>query len=188
MSPLDLRLLNLRKSYKNTALGYINLQTQAFFLSACLQNNLTPRGFRIRMRCLTPKKNRSNIEDIFKEHLKEAEDGFTTIFRDHLQFVAAQLLTELQETLKEISTTTNLATISELLSHQSFQSATERNIQKEARWRCHLAQRKLTELGRSAFKHRNRRGEEAGPQPLWNAVMDKNFCIQKSMAYSSFAD
>ena len=139
---MDLQLLKLRKTYKNVSLSYINLQTQASFLSACLHNNLTPRGFRIRMRCKTPKKDRSNIEDIFHEHLKEAEDGFTTIFRDHLQFVAAKLITELQDTLREMSSTTNLPTTSELLSHQRFQSATERNVE-EAKWRCHLAQRNL---------------------------------------------
>ena len=165
MSPLDTKLLQLRKIYKNSSLNFINLQTQANFLSACLLHNLTPRGFRIRLRCLTPKKNRSNVEEVFKGHLKEAEDGFTTIFRDHLHFVAAQIKEEIDNTLLEIHQITNTVSISELLCHQGFQAATERNIQKEARWRAHLAQRKLSELGRAAHRLllRNRRDESPPP-------------------------
>ena len=64
MSPLDEKLLNLRKKYKNISLNYLNMQTQATFLTACLQHHLTPRGLRIRLRCMTPKRSASNIEEI----------------------------------------------------------------------------------------------------------------------------
>ena len=108
MSPLDQKLLDLRKTYKNNALSYINLQTQADFLSACILHKFTPKGFRIRIRCLTPKMERSNIETIFKEFLGEAEEGFTTMFRDHLHFVAAQVKDDINTTLTAIHDTTNI--------------------------------------------------------------------------------
>ena len=163
MFPLDLQLLNLRKRYKNTSLSYINLQTQAIFLSACLHHNLAPR---IRLRCMTPKRNLSNVQDVFTEYLEDTESVFIEIFRNHLRFVAAKLLVELQAVLWEIDLTTNLATTSELLSHQHFQSATEKNVEKEAKWRCHLAQRKLQGLSRADFRLRTRNNQGTSDDQL----------------------
>ena len=170
MSDMDKKLLDLRKDYKNLSLVYINLHTQANFLSACLHHNFTPRGFRIRIRCFTPRMRDSNIETQFNEFRAEAEAGFTTMTRDHLTFVSKNIIKEIQDTLREINRTTNTISIPELLSHQKFQAATERNIQKEARWRTHLAQRKLADLGRAFYRATSRKRathppEERPPEP-----------------------
>ena len=123
MSAHDKQLLDLRKKYKNTSLIYLNMQTQAIFLSACLH---TPRGLRIRLRCMTPRRGAYNIEDVFMD---DCERGFITIFRDHLSFVAAKLLVG----LKEVAT--NLAITSERLSHQHGQKITwKRKPSGDAIW------------------------------------------------------
>ena len=179
MSPLDLQLLNLRKRYKNTSLSYTNLQTQAIFLSVCLHHNLTPRGLRIRLRCMTPKRNLSNVQDVFTEYLEDTESGFIEIFRNHLRFVAAKLLVELQAVLREMQIRHlvempaqneqfchKFVHTSELLSHQRFQSATEKNVEKEAKWRCHLAQRKLQGLSRADFRLRTRNNQGTSDDQL----------------------
>ena len=62
--------------------------------------------------------------------------------------------------LREMHLTTNLATTSELLSHQRFQSTTEKNVEKEAKWRCHLAQNKVQGLSRADFRLRTRNNQE----------------------------
>ena len=157
MTEMDINLLQLRKRYKNLSLSYINLQTQANFLTACLDLNITPVGFRIRIKCMTPKKGMTDVQSTFDQHVSKSEQGLARIIRDHLQTSSTLLQTEIMSTLGELNSTSNSASLSEMLGHTRYQQATVRNLDKEAKWKSRLATNKLLFL--KGKDHRQMDGE-----------------------------
>ena len=125
MTEMDIRMLQLRKTFKNVSLSYLNVQTQENFLSGCLLHKVIPRVLRIRLRCMAPRKDLSEVQRKFDNHLSDSEIGFTTILRDHHLQASESLQLLLHNSLREMSTVINRASPSELINHQRFQSATE---------------------------------------------------------------
>ena len=101
---------------------------------------------------MAPRKDLSNIQLEFSGCVTNTEERLTTILRNHLNTASLKLQSELHNNLREMDSSTNIATTAELMNHHRFQSATERNVEKESRWRCHLASRKLQGLHREKLR------------------------------------
>ena len=65
---------------------------------------------------MAPKKEASNVQQVFDSYLNEAERGFLTILKDHLSMVAAEDEAHIQDTLLNLHS----ANTSELINHQRY--------------------------------------------------------------------
>ena len=92
---------------------------------------------------MTPKKDLTNVQHLFDQHIQNTQIGFTTIIRNHLVAASRLQKSQLEIILEEMEDITSSCPVMEVLSHQRYQSATVANIQKEAKWSCQLANRKL---------------------------------------------
>ena len=155
-SPLDLKLLSLRKRFKNSSLCYINLSTQSNFLSACTKRNLIPKGLRIKTKCMTPRPDLTNIKEEFQQHISQAQMTTTRLLLNHLQKSSAILKVQIENILTEMHLTTAMASTFELIEHHKFQRATVHNIEVENKYKAGQATRKLQLL-------LNRTGERSQP-------------------------
>ena len=84
-----------------------------------------PQGLQNPPQMSDPKETKVKHRNRFQGISGGTEEGFTTMFRDHLHFVALQVKEEINSTLTEIHDTTNTVSVTELLTHQGFQAATE---------------------------------------------------------------
>ena len=148
----------MRSSYKSQSFSLVNVDTQASFLTVCLQHGLITTGLRIKLKLMTARQELSPVQQIFKEHIKQSERRAMEIIRDHLLEAAIKLKHQLGLTLEEMNSATDDASPTELISHQRFQLSTERNVKLEGKWRERMANRKLMGLRR---KHLRQRGAVA---------------------------
>ena len=88
----------------------------------------------------------SPINATFSEHIHQSERGAKIILVDHFITSSYKLKQQLHSTLSGMNSTSDLATPSEVISHQRFLSATVRNIKLEAVWRQKDSNRKLQTL------------------------------------------
>ena len=145
-SPTDRLLLISRSTYKNISLSLINVQTQASFLMGCLHYGITTPGLKIRTTCMAARPDLSPIKATFSEHIHQSERGTMFVLVDHFITSSYNLKQQLHSTLTGMDSTSDLATPTEVISHQRFLSATTRNIQLEAVWRQKDSNRKLQTL------------------------------------------
>ena len=145
-TPTDRSLLITRSNFKGQSFSLLNIQTQASYLTGCLHLGLTSPGLQIKVRCLAARPDLTNVHQRFQEHIHQSERGAMNILIDHFNKAATLLKDQLRETLHEMKTLMDSATPSELICHQRYLSATEKNINLEAEWRQREANKKLSLL------------------------------------------
>ena len=114
---------------------------------------------------MTPKKDLTNVQHLFDQHIQNTQIGFTTIIRNHLVAASRLQKSQLEIILEEMEDITSSCPVMEVLSHQRYQSATVANIQKEAKWSCQLANRKLQFLTKNIKRNKQPATSPPAPAP-----------------------
>ena len=114
---------------------------------------------------MTLKKDLTNVQHLFDQHIQNTQIGFTTIIRNHLVAASRLQKSQLEIILEEMEDITSSCPVMEVLSHQRYQSATVANIQKEAKWSCQLANRKLQFLTKNIKRNKQPATSPPAPAP-----------------------
>ena len=114
---------------------------------------------------MTPKKDLTNVQHLFDQHIQNTQICFTTIIRNHLVAASRLQKSQLEIILEEMEDITSSCPVMEVLSHQRYQSATVANIQKEAKWSCQLANRKLQFLTKNIKRNKQPATSPPAPAP-----------------------
>ncbi len=132
--------------YKKQASHFYAATIQHAFLSICLQRNLNPRGLKLRKNLMTVQPNLSNVKKDFERILQETEKELTTCLVNHLWTVSRQTQAQALKLLQTMNETTQRGNANELIQHERFLSATDKNIKKSRDNRIKETTRKLNEL------------------------------------------
>ncbi len=129
-SATDRALCEERKQYKKQAMTFYSAVYQARFLESCSNYNWLPRGLTIKKQLMTVQPDCSNIRADFRDTLSQASRNLTILLRNHLRKVEASTQTKALEAKQRMNYLTQKCNTNELISHERFLSATEKNIER----------------------------------------------------------
>ena len=90
-------LLALRQQYKKTRTNIARVRSHLNFLQQCQEQQKTPKGLRVNVRCNALLADYTNVKEQFKTTKETAEGEFTTSLKEHYELIIEQLEQDLKE-------------------------------------------------------------------------------------------
>jgi hypothetical protein len=171
------KLLSLRKNYKKTSVSLTKAEAHSEFLTACKEQQQTPKGLKVNVRCSAFLADLTNVKTQFVETTKQAEEDYVTHLNGHYDMVVNQL-TQKQSILKDtMKSLEQQATREEKKCHQDMMTKTDNNVQKLSTELGKRQHRKLENISFPNPKRKVRQQDtrtQKGLKGRWNSNKDNH--------------
>ena len=184
---MERNLLHLRRNWKRHSHTNRAAQLHLDFLTSCAQHDLTPKGLRIKTRCVALAAGRTQVNQAFTSAIRKAEKEIRDVLINHYRDLVQLAEYDLTTTTTDLDTAEQQASPDTLVRHQQIFKSTQRNITKRMHVRRQTTTGKLDRLYSEKYNDRRPRTDiqDTNTDVVVNVVTqddpsDESFIVQAS--------